>query len=69
MTDFQQLVYVRLQSLPSDFIISGDFGDITKEEALSHVRTNDEIGQAIIAIEREYFDALKSGDFRVLCGH
>jgi len=28
MNDFQELVYVRLQSLPDDFIISaGDFGD------------------------------------------
>lgn len=62
--DFQKLVYARLQTLPRDFIISaGDFGDVTKDDALEHVKNNDEIGQFIIAIDRQYFNALKSGDF------
>ena len=70
MTDFQQLVYTRLQSLPRDFVISaGDFGDITKDEALSHVKANDEIGQIIIAIDREYFNALKSEDLYAYLGN
>ena len=38
MNSFQELVYTRLQSLPNDFVISaGDFGDITKTQALQHV--------------------------------
>lgn len=62
MNDFQELVYTRLQSMPKDFIISvGDHGEITKDEALKHVRSNDEIGKLIIAVNREYFDMLKSG--------
>ena len=62
--DFQKLVYARLQTLPRDFIISaGDFGDVTKDDALKHVKDNDEIGQFIIVIDRQYFNALKSGDF------
>ena len=63
MDDFQELVYTRLQSLPKDFIItSGGFGDITREEALSHVKANDEIGQILIDVDRMYFQALKSGE-------
>jgi len=63
MNGFQELVYARLQSLPKDFVISaGDFGDITKDEALRHVKENDEIGQIIIEIDRQFFEALKSGE-------
>lgn len=69
MNDFQQLVYTRLQSMPKDFIISvGDYGEITKEEALHHVQKNDEIGQFIIMINREYFDMLKSGELYASIG-
>ena len=63
MNDFQELVFTRLQSFPKDFAISaGDFGEITKEQALEHVRANDEIGQTIIEINRQFFQALKSGE-------
>ena len=62
MDDFQKLVYVRLQSFPSGYNLSiGSKGDITKEEALRHVANNDEIGQTLIRIEREYFNTLRSG--------
>lgn len=62
MDDFQKLVYTRLQSLPKDFVISaGDFGEVTKKEALEHVKKNDEVGQFFINIDREYFDMLKNG--------
>ena len=63
MNDFQELVYIRLQSLPDDFMISaGDFGDVTKAEALDHVKNNDEIGKTIIEIDRHFFEALRSGE-------
>ena len=62
MDDFQKLVYVRWQSLPKDYAISvGGYGTITKDEALEHVARNDEIGQILIAVDRNYFDKLKSG--------
>ena len=64
MNDFQQLVYARLQSLPKGYTMSiGDKGTITKEEALEHVKADDEIGKIIIQIDRNYFDMLKTGDF------
>lgn len=70
MDDFQELVYARLQALPKGYTISiGDAGDVTKEEALSHVVANDEIGQMIIQINRNYFDALKTGSLYASLGH
>ncbi len=63
MKDFQELVYARLQSLPEDFVISaGDFGDITKTQALQHVKSNDEIGKTIINVQRQFLEALKTGE-------
>lgn len=70
MNDFQELVYTRLQSLPNGYDISiGDAGTVTKEEALSHVSANDEIGQVIMQIDRNYFNQLKSGDFYASIGN
>lgn len=64
MNDFQELVYTRLQSFPKGYNISiGGSGSITKEEALEHVADNDSIGQMLIQIDREYFQALKTGSF------
>ena len=64
MDDFQKLVYTRLQTLPKGYTISiGDFGDISKEEALDHIVENDKMGKVLIQIDREYFDSLKSGEF------
>ena len=63
MDDFQELVYNRLQTLPKGYNISiGGTDNITKEEALSHVAKNDDIGQLIIQMDREYFNALKTGE-------
>lgn len=63
MDDFQKLVYTRWQALPKGYSISvGGVGTITKEEALQHVADNDEIGQILIAIDRNYFDRIKSGE-------
>ncbi|MBQ3440947.1 hypothetical protein IJG27_01380 [Candidatus Saccharibacteria bacterium] len=62
MDDFQKLVYVRWQALPDDYAISvGGYGTITKNEALKHVANNDEIGKILIAVDRNYFEKLKSG--------
>lgn len=64
MDDFQELVYTRLQSFPKGYNISiGSYGTITKEEALSHVAKKDKIGHILMQVDREYFDALKSGEF------
>lgn len=61
--DFQKLVYARLQTLPKGYSISiGGIGDITKEEALEHVGKNDKIGKLLMAMDRHYFDSIKTGD-------
>lgn len=61
--DFQKLVYARLQALPKGYTISiGGVGDVSKEEALKHVSENDKIGQLLIAVDRHYFDLIKSGE-------
>lgn len=63
MDDFQELVYTRLQSMPKGYDISiGDYGTITKEDALEHVANKDQIGQILIQIDRDYFDLIKSGE-------
>ena len=63
MNDFQELVYARLQSLPKGYTISiGNLGEVTKEEALQHVKNDDEIGKLIIQINKTYFKALKTGE-------
>ena len=62
MNDFQELVYIRLQALPKGYTISiGNHGTVTKEEALQHVKNDDEIGKLIIQINKNYFNALKTG--------
>ncbi|MBR0465288.1 hypothetical protein IJJ02_00655 [Candidatus Saccharibacteria bacterium] len=61
--DFQKLVYARLQALPKGYSISiGGVGDVSKEEALQHVSAKDKIGQLLIAVDRHYFDLIKSGE-------
>lgn len=63
MNDFQELVYTRLQALPKGYTISiGNRGEVTKEEALQHVKNDDEIGKLIIQINKDYFNALKTGE-------
>jgi hypothetical protein len=64
MDDFQELVYSRLRAMPDGIEISiGDKGAIKKTDLLKHIKKNDEIGQELIRIEREFFNALKSGEF------
>lgn len=61
--DFREVVCARLQSMPKDFIIAtGEFGEVTRDEALEHVKNNDEVGKFIIQINREYFEMIKNGE-------
>ena len=63
MDDFQKLVYTRWQALPKGYSISiGDIGAITKEEALEHRKNDDKIGKVLVAVARNYFDAIKAGE-------
>ena len=63
MDDFQKVVYARLQAMPNDYIIAvGKFGEVNKQQALEHVKKNDEVGQFIISVNRDYFNMIKSGE-------
>jgi len=60
--DFQDLVLYRIRALPPGTEISiGSVGDLSKKELLEHVRKMDDVGKTIISVEKEFFDALKSG--------
>lgn len=60
----KQLVKARLAVLPSDVLISvGGFGSFSKEEMISHVEKEDEIGRTIAEIEMDYLRSLKKGIF------
>ncbi|MBQ8985579.1 hypothetical protein IJ076_03515 [Candidatus Saccharibacteria bacterium] len=60
--DFQKLVCARLRALPKGYSISiGGSQNVTKEEAIEHVNSNDEIGQLLVAVDRHYFDMIKAG--------
>ena len=64
MDDFQELVYARWKTFPKGYSISvGDYGTITKSQAIEHIKNNDEIGTILIRNEREYFNALRDGTF------
>ena len=61
-TDYQQLVYARLQALPDGTEVSlGGGENLTKDELLAHVAQGDEIGLRLIEVEKEFFQALKDG--------
>lgn len=62
--EFRKVVYARIQSMPDGTTISiGSNQNLTKDEILSHVESNDEIGQKFIEIEKEFLQMLKEGIF------
>ncbi len=61
-SDFQKLVYARIQAMPAGTMLSiGSLGEISKEELLQHVKSGDDVGQQMIAVEKAFFQALKDG--------
>ena len=61
--EFQKLVLARLRALPDDTNLSiGSRGSFDKQELVSHVEQNDEIGKKMIEIDRLYLRALKEGN-------
>lgn len=62
----KHLVKSRLLVLPPEARISiGSFGSFSKNELISHVEKDDEIGKAVAKIEMEYLRSLKKGIFYV----
>ena len=62
--EIKELVIARLQTLPKDKGISiGSHGEFTKEQLISHVQSDDQIGKKIIEVEMNFLQALKQGIF------
>lgn len=62
--EIKELVVERMKLFPSDKNISiGQDGNFTKDEIISHVKKNDEIGKKIVEIELSYLKTLKKGIF------
>jgi len=60
--DVKELVIARIKTLPEDTGISiGSVGSFSKEEIISHIEQNDEIGRKIIEIELSFLQKLKEG--------
>ena len=60
--DFKRLVYVRVQALPDNAVVSiGSIGDIPKVDLLKHIEQDDEIGQKMYEVEKAFFESLKDG--------
>ncbi len=62
--DIRKLVLARLRMLSSGRKISiGSDGDFSKDELISRVEKNDDIGKKITQIQLEYLQSFKSGVF------
>ncbi|KKP92603.1 MAG: hypothetical protein UR98_C0022G0011 [Parcubacteria group bacterium GW2011_GWA1_36_12] len=62
--EINELVIERMKLFPSDKNISiGQDGNFTKDQIISHVKKNDEIGKKIVEIELSYLKAFKKGIF------
>lgn len=62
--DIRKLVLARLRMLSSGRKISiGSDGEFSKEELISRVEKNDDVGKKITQIQLEYLQSLKKGIF------
>ncbi len=60
----KELVLARLEVLPSDANVSiGSYGELSRDEMITHVKKGDEIGNKITQIEMEFLRQLKNGVF------
>lgn len=62
--EIKQLVIARLQTLPEDVGISiGAEGDFNKNELISHVEQDDDIGKQIVEVEMNFLRAMQNNIF------
>lgn len=60
--DIKNLIISRLEMLPQDFSLSlGSDGSFNKEQLITHVKDEDEIGEKVVEIQMEYLRMLKEG--------
>jgi len=61
--DIKLLVTERLNSLPKDMNISvGSKGSFTREELIEEVEKESEVGRAIVEIQMNFLQSLKTGE-------
>ncbi|RLE47059.1 hypothetical protein DRJ22_00255 [Candidatus Woesearchaeota archaeon] len=60
----KELVITKIESnMPSNLKLSiGSYGDLTKEEIISHVKKGDEIGKQIVRVHMSFLKAVASGE-------
>ena len=62
--EVKDLIIARLEVLsPNKKISIGSSGEFTRDELISHVENEDDVGEKITKIEMEYLRAVKEGDF------
>lgn len=62
--ELKELIVARLEVLPSDVRISiGSLGNFSRDELITHVEKDDEVGKKITEVELEYLKLLKRGIF------
>jgi len=62
--ELKKTVIARIDSQPSNLRLSvGSYGSITKDEAIKHVKNEDEIGKQIVNMHANFLKALSSGEF------
>ncbi|MBU1176951.1 MAG: hypothetical protein ABIG88_02110 [Patescibacteria group bacterium] len=62
--EVKDLIIARLEVLsPNKKISIGSSGEFTRDELISHVENEDDVGKKITKIEMEYLRAVKEGDF------
>lgn len=61
-SDVKRLVIARLEALPNNVGIAvGSAGNFTKDELLSCIEQENEVGQMFAELDMEYLRALKEG--------
>jgi len=60
----KEVVIMRIEATPSNLKLSiGNYGSMTKEEMIEHVKEGDETGKQIIKSQLSFMKAVASGKF------
>jgi len=60
--ELRELVLARLEIMPSNLKLSiGNYGTLTKQELIEHVRKGDDKGMQIVKMQMNFIRALSSG--------
>lgn len=58
--DLKELVLLRLEAMPSNIEISlGEFGVLSKQDLIEHVRKEDSLGKLMVDMQLKYLQSMK----------